>query len=118
MGRTISQEKILGIAEARARDPEAIGPILGEFVVNGNVPVEAMAKILNVSEPTVYRWIFSQASPKDRDKIAKIRKLITILRKAKRARDLPLMGTLKARMAQLPHILEIHRPLTRGPAAE
>lgn len=113
MGRTISQEKILGIAEARARDPDALGPVLGDFVINGNVPVEALAKILNVSEPTVYRWIFSQAAPKDRDKIIKVRKLITILRKAKRARDLPLSGSLKARLAAMPTLLELHKPQAR-----
>lgn len=108
MARTISQEKIMSISEARVRDPDAIGPKLGEFVVGFGVPVELLAKMLNVAEPTVYRWIFSQAVPRDKDKIAKVKRLLVVLGKAKRAKDLPLVGSMKERQRALTRIVEDH----------
>lgn len=108
MARTISQEKIMSISEERVRNPDAIGPKLGEFVVGFGVPVEVLAKMLNVAEPTVYRWIFSQAEPRDKDKIAKIKRLLAILAKAKRAKDLPLSGSMKDRQRALARIVEVH----------
>ncbi len=114
MGRSISQEKILGIAKARVEKPDALGPMLGEFVIECGVPVEIIAKMLNVAEPTVYRWMFCQAAPRDKDKIVKVKRLLTILRKAKRAKDLPLEGSMKARHAAMVQIVETHKPLPRS----
>ena len=90
MGRTISADKVLGIMQARKDTPDALGPMLGELMLPNGVPVEAVAEILAVSEPTIYRWLYGQSAPVDRDKIAKIKRLLTILRKAKRAKDLPI----------------------------
>lgn len=113
MGRVISQEKLLGIAQARVDTPEALGPMLGEFVVDQGVPAEALATMLNVSNPTIYRWIFGHSAPRDKDKIAKIKKLLTVLRKARRARDLPLTGDRKERQVALRLIVEKHKPVAR-----
>ncbi|MFM7007749.1 MAG: hypothetical protein ACKO0Z_00185 [Betaproteobacteria bacterium] len=114
MGRVISQEKLVLMADARAKDPEALGPQLGAFVVNDGVPVESISKILNVAEPTVYRWMFMQATPRDKDKVAKIKRLLVTLRKAKRAKALPLAGNMKARHAAMISILEEYKPVARA----
>lgn len=111
MGRVISREKKDQIAAARLADPEAIGPILGELIINGNVPVEAVAGLLSVSEPTIYRWMYMHSIPRDADKIVKIKRLLTVLRKAKRAKDLPLRGSIKDRIAKTGELVKTHRPV-------
>lgn len=110
MGRIITSARMTGIAQARANDPEAVGPILAELVIDGNVPIEAVSQLLNVSEPTIYRWMYSHSHPRDADKIAKIKRLLTVLRKAKRARDLPLSGTTKERIKAVGALVMKHRP--------
>lgn len=111
MGRTISADKLDQINLARTADPEALGPMLGELVINGNVPIEAVASLLAVSEPTIYRWMYSESQPRDADKIVKIKRLLTVLRKAKRARDLPLRGTVKDRIKLTGQLVVDHRPV-------
>ncbi len=112
MGRVISREKLDQIAQARAENPDAIGPILGELVINGNIPVSAIADMLAVAPLTIYRWMYSHAAPRDLDKISKIQKLLVILRKAKRAKDTPLRGTTEERTQQLVSLVHLHRPRT------
>ena len=114
MGRTISPEKLTLMNDARAKDPDAFGPQLGDFVVNCGVPVELIAKALNVAEPTIYRWMFLQAAPRDKDKIVKVKRLLTTLRKARRGKALPLTGNMKARHAAMIDILETYKPVARG----
>lgn len=116
MGRIITPERLQEIAKARAADPDALGPMLAELIIEGNVPVEAVAELLHVSEPTVYRWMYGSSKPRDIDKIDKIKKLLTILRKAKRARDLPLAGNTKDRVKATGQLVVKHRPLPRGSA--
>ena len=111
MGRTISADKINQINAARIADPDALGPMLGELVIRGNVPVEAVASLLAVSEPTIYRWMYSESVPRDADKIVKIKRLLTVLRKATRAKDLPLRGTIKDRIKQTGQLVVDHRPM-------
>lgn len=115
MGRIITAARREQIAAARSADPEAIGPILAELALDGNIPIEAIASLLAVSEPTVYRWMYGVSNPRDIDKIAKIRRLIQILRKAKRARDLPLAGTTKARVRLTGELVKLHRPVMHRP---
>lgn len=117
MGRIITPHRLADIARAREVDPEALGPILAELVIDGNVPVEAVAELLAVSEPTIYRWMYGHSKPRDADKIRKIKTLLTILRKAKRAKDLPLAGTTKERIKLTGELVVKHRPLPRGAAA-
>jgi hypothetical protein len=114
MGRIITAARIEDIQRARAADPEALGPILAELVIDGNVPVEAVAQLLVVSEPTVYRWMYGHSHPRDQDKIAKIKRLLTVLRKAKRAKDLPLSGTTKERVKQTGALVIKHKPVPRS----
>lgn len=115
MGRIITPDRMDDIRKAREADPEALGPILAELVIDGNVPVEAVAELLSVSEPTIYRWMYGHSKPRDIDKIAKIKKVLTILRKAKRAKDLPLTGATKDRIKAVEALVIKHRPLiSRG----
>jgi hypothetical protein len=116
MGRTISKTRLEQIAAAREADPEALGPTLGTLILYGNVPIEAVASLLSVSEPTIYRWMYGQSQPRDADKIVKIKRLMTILRKAKRARDLPLHGTIKVRIKMTADLVQTHRNAPSRPA--
>lgn len=109
MGRVITDTKIDAMYAARAADPDALGPALGELVTRGHVPVAAVAGVLNVSEPTVYRWMLGLASPRDKDKIIKIKKLLVILRKAKRAKELPMAGAMSERIARFTTIVKTYR---------
>lgn len=110
MGRIITPNRMDDIKRARDADPEALGPIMAELVIDGNVPVEAVAGLLSVSEPTIYRWMYGHSKPRDIDKIAKIKKLLTVLRKAKRGRDLPLAGTTKDRVRLTGNLVVKYRP--------
>lgn len=111
MGRTISKTRLEQIAAAREADPDALGPSLGTLVLDGNVPIEAVAGLLSVSEPTIYRWMYGQSVPRDADKIIKIKRLLTVLRKAKRARDLPLHGSIRDRIKMTAALVQTHRPV-------
>ena len=108
MGRVISQSKIDGIAEARLNSPNTLGPMLGELVIGGNVPIAGIAMLLRVSNPTVYRWMYGYSEPTDADKILKIKRLLTVLRKAKRAKDLPMHGSIKERLSALRALVITH----------
>lgn len=116
MGRTITPERKDQIAAARLREPEALGPVLGELVLESNAPVGAIALILQVSEPTVYRWMYGDSEPRDKDKIVKIKKLQTILRKARRAKDTPLAGNVTERTAHMMELVVKHRTPAPAPA--
>lgn len=113
MGRIITNERLEQIAKAREADPKAIGPALAEIIMDGNVPVEGVATALNVSEPTVYRWMYGQSTPRDADKIIKIQRLLTVLRKAKRGKDLPLEGTTKERVAAMYDLIVKYKPVAK-----
>lgn len=110
MPRIITADRRQQIADARAADPEALGPMLGELIIAENVPVEAVAGLMAVSDVTIYRWMYGQSSPRDADKVQKLKRLLIVLRKAKRARDLPLSGTVKQRIAATGRLIITHRP--------
>ena len=110
MGRIITTTRMADILRARQADPEALGPILAELIIDGNVPVEAVAGLLVVSEPTIYRWMYGYSKPRDLDKINKIKKMLTVLRKAKRGKDLPLSGTTKERVKATGQLVAKYRP--------
>lgn len=114
MGRVLTADRLAQIHAARVADPDAPGPILAELIIEGNVPVETVASLLSVSEPTIYRWMYGDSHPRDKDKIEKIRRLLTILRKAKRARDLPLAGTADARAQATIALVHKYRPAPRA----
>lgn len=109
MGRIITSERKDQIARARSEKPEALGPVLAELIIDGNIPVEAVAGLLSVSEPTIYRWMYGHSEPRDADKILKVKKLLTIMRKAKRAKDLPLKGNTRERIDQFVEVVKTHR---------
>lgn len=109
MGRVIAEHKVQAIRNARAADKDALGPMLGEFVLDGNVPVEAIAELVKVSGTTVYRWMYGESLPGQVYE-PYIKKLLTILRKAKRAKQLPLEGTTEARVKAVGALIKEHRP--------
>lgn len=113
MGRIITAIRMQEIEAARTADPDAPGPALAMLIIEGNIPVEAVASMLNVSEPTIYRWMYGQSKPKDIDKIAKVKRLLTVLRKAKRAKDLPLSGTMQERVKATAALVIKHKPVAR-----
>lgn len=110
MSRTINAERRKQIANARATDPEALGPMLGEMVIAGNLPVEAVAALLGVSDVTVYRWMYGIVSPRDTVRTTKLRRLLVVLRKAQRANDLPLRGSMAERVKAVSRLVIAHRP--------
>ena len=114
MGRIITTSRMDDINQAHEADPEALGPIMAKLIIDGNVPVEAVAKLLAVSEPTIYRWMYGYSKPRDPDKILKIKKMMTILRKAGRAKDLPLAGSTKERIKATIALVAKHRPAPRA----
>lgn len=109
MGRVIAEHKVQTIRNARAVDRDALGPMLGEFVLDGNVPVEAIAGMVKVSGTTVYRWMYGESVPGQVYEPF-IKKLLTVLRKAKRAKQLPLEGTTSARIKATAALVIEHRP--------
>ena len=109
MGRIITIERKAQIAQAREDKPEALGPVLAELIIDGNIPVEGVAAILEVSEPTIYRWMYGQSEPRDQVKIRTVKKLIAIIRKAKRSKDIPLAGNTRERTIAFLKTVETHR---------
>lgn len=109
MSRVIADHKIAQIRDARVQDPAALGPLLGEMLLDGNVPIEAAGALLKVSDTTVYRWMYGESKPSAVYE-PYIKKLLTILRKAKRAKQLPLVGNTKARINQTASLVKEHRP--------
>jgi hypothetical protein len=113
MGRIITAEKVQQIKDARANNPDLLGPALGELVIEGNVPVCAVAELLHVSEPTIYRWMYGNHDPRDADKVLKLKRLLALLRKAKKGKDFPLLGTTEERVALVVQIIEKYKPVAR-----
>jgi hypothetical protein len=114
MGRIITNARREQIRQARIDDPDALGPKLAELALDGNVPIGAVAVLLAVSEPTIYRWMYAESHPRDRDKILKINRLLTVLRKAKRAKELPLEGTVAERTDKVAELVAKYRPAPRA----
>lgn len=109
MGRIIAEHKVDAIRKARLADKDALGPMLGELVVDGNVPIDPVAEMLHVSGTTVYRWMYGESQP-GQVYIPFIKRMCTILRKAKRARQLPLEGSMAERIKATVALVLEHRP--------
>lgn len=108
MGRIITQDKMDAMKAAAEADKSALGPTLGIMLIKGNVPVEAAATLLAVSEPTVYRWMYGESSPRDPDKVVKLKNFLMLLRRMRRDRDLPLEGTTAARVKAFVNLVKKH----------
>lgn len=88
MPRPLTAERVDQIRTAHDADPEAIGPLLGVMIMEGNLPVDTIAKMLVVSEPTVYRWMYGETIPRDPDKIRRLNRLVTLLLRVREADEL------------------------------
>lgn len=98
MPKKISPEKIKKVRDSYGENPDSLGQSLGLMLLDNNIPIEAAAIILAVTKPTIYRWMYGEASPRDADKIKKIKLFMTILRRAGRDKNFPLVGNVKTRM--------------------
>lgn len=108
MGRIITQDKMDAMHAAVAADKNALGPTLGVMLIKGNVPVEAAAAMLAVSEPTVYRWMYGESTPRDPDKIVKLKNFLVLIRRMKKEKELPLEGTTTARVKAFANLVKKH----------
>jgi hypothetical protein len=113
MGRIINAEKVAQIKAARLSNPELLGPALGELVIESNVPVVAVAELLHVAEPTIYRWMYGESEPRDADKVLKLKRLLALLRKARKGKEFPLLGTTEARVELVVQLIEKYKPAPR-----
>lgn len=113
MGRVISQDKLTAITAAHRAHPKEIGPALGHLVLNNGIPVYIIADVLAVSNPTIYRWMYGETKPLDRDKVKKIEVLLATLRLAKRVKVLPLYGSARERRNATLQLLEDYKPVSQ-----
>jgi transcriptional regulator with XRE-family HTH domain len=90
-----------------AQNPQAVGPRLGQISVTQNIPAKALADMLRISEPTVYRWFYGESEPRS-VYIPNIKKVLRLLRVARTSGDLPLHGTYDERIDELREIILKH----------
>jgi hypothetical protein len=112
----MEQYKLDNIRTAIARSPNAIGPMLGRLVIEGNIPVEAVGELLDATKTTVYRWIHEETHPSKKSDTDLIKLLIQVLRKAQRAKELPLDGTKLERIAKTHALVKEYYPQILAPA--
>ena len=108
MARGITAEQKRKIADLHKANPDEMGPTLGDLVYKNNIPPSAIAAVLEVTEPTIYRWFYLTAHPQPVYH-KEIRNLIAILRKAEKARELPLDGTFDKRVSLLGAVIRKYR---------
>lgn len=80
MGRAASTKNIERAVAALAADADAIGARLGVSVYQCNVPADAIAALLHVSLPTVYRWFYgtNDVDPPYRKKVIRLTAILTL----------------------------------------
>lgn len=115
MARGITAEQKHKVAELRRDNPDYMGPALGDIVYRNNIPPSAIAAMLDVAAPTLYRWFYMETDPRGVYH-KQIRRLLALLRKAERGRDLPLRGTYQKRVKALGEIITKYKTVTM-PAA-
>jgi hypothetical protein len=113
MPRIIDVHRRTQISAARESQPDALGPLLAERVLAGNVPVEAVAGLLAVSRPTIYRWLYGETHPRNAEKITRIRRLLRVLEQAHDAAQLPLTGSVAQRVLATAQLVKTYRPPSR-----
>lgn len=108
MPRAITEESRQRVYEMHTANPDALGLALGAAVLRANVPLKAIAELLTASEASVYRWAYGDVEPRPVYH-QKIKRLITILKRALRAGDAPLSGTHAQRMAAVSDLIIKHK---------
>lgn len=108
MGRVITDEKLEAIIYQLERDRDNLGLNLGKLVIEGNVPVESIAQLMQVSEPTIYRWMYGTSKP---SKVyhESLEKVLKILRGGKRDKVIPMKGLKEDRVAKFVEIVKDYR---------
>ena len=109
MPRRMSFESRDRIIALRQSNPDAVGPKLGFISMKYNIPAKAFAALLKTSEPTVYRWFYGEAEPRE-VYMPNIRRLMAVFRAAAEAGDLPLQGTYDQRMTAVRDVILKHKP--------
>lgn len=95
------------IAALRIERPTAVGPKLGSIAIKQHIPAYAFAKMLHVSEPTIYRWFYGESEPLPKY-MPVIRRVVALLKRAADAGDLPLHGTYDERISALRDVIRKH----------
>ncbi len=98
---TLTVETILAVHKAQ---PDRIAPALGAEMLHANIPVVGIAALLRVTPPTALRWMRGDATPREVYHRS-IRKLTAIIRKAKKEKATPLVGTYQERMQKLQELV-------------
>ena len=101
-----SRDRIAALVQ---ENPKAVGPKLGHVALKYNIPARAMADMVRVSEPTMYRWFYGEAEPRA-IYLPKIRRMMQLFRLASETGDIPLEGTYGQRMLAIRDVIIKHKP--------
>ena len=101
-----SRARIDALVEA---NPKAVGPRLGRVSLKYNIPARAFASLLQISEPTVYRWFYGESTPRA-VYMTNIKRLFAVFKLAAAAEDVPLEGTYAQRMKAVRDLIIKHKP--------
>lgn len=113
MSRGIRGNTLDRILAARARDPLAIGPLIGELAVKQNIPASLIAEMVETHPQTVTRWIFGQGEiPAQRIPI--IMRVLTLLVYRRAIVAMPLSGDAEEKREALRVDALAYRQLLRA----
>lgn len=104
MGKAASKKNIERAHAAHDADPGALGPWLGVLVYRCNVPAAAVATLLRISLPTLYRWIYGANDVADPFR-KRVTRFCLILQDALAAEVLPAHGGLQERVQILADVV-------------
>lgn len=77
---------------------------MGILVYRSRIPASAVATLLRVSLPTVYRWFYGINDVADEFR-ARVSRLVAMLEDAFEKKELPAIGTMEERVAILVRIV-------------
>ena len=100
-----SPKNIKRVRNMRAERPELLGPKFGLLIYASNVPASAVAQHLDITEASLYRWMFGSRdiSKDNRPKVlAAGKKLSEAVKQGK----LPVFGDLNDRRKALLSVLQ------------
>ena len=100
MGKAASKKNIARNREAHETAPDSLGPRLGMLVYRSHLPASAIAVVLQVSLPTLYRWFYG-VNDVDNKFQRRVLRLSGFLQEALGDGRLPAQGILEQRVQVL-----------------
>lgn len=100
MPRALSMKARKKIDRALKQHPSSLGARLGSLMAGWNVPAAALAKELEVTPDTVYRWAYNDEVPEAR--YQDVKKLIAQIEKRVKT---PLRGSVHSRRSSFTKLL-------------